>query len=312
MAAITINTTASTKITMATHLAQLHSASTFTFNGCTFAITTNPPRKPDPTPTIKTRRAGMQARMEWEELQWEVARFGDKQRRKEHGETHKESTDAELTWKELRQAQLAGKALDKSLRECHCGPWGPQVNGIALTAIGKVERQPLQVVKKTPLNQTRSRKVSKEKPNFVKLSNTQLNAFCKQLLKISCRFHKAVEVADRSVAARLKFEYFNGGTYARAHVHHMDGRMLSVDMSSTPFVDKILDSAMRVTSGNRTHKSDEITHGWSGLILNRDKLNGIRTHMTRKSLIVRGKDGRHLIDARTRVSTMRMRRIRHF
>nr|BDD37697.1 polyprotein [Narcissus late season yellows virus] len=319
MAAITINTASGAKISMATHLAQIHKASTFTFEGCPFATTTNPPRKPSTPPIIKTRRAGMQARMEWEELQrdiafrkWEAMRFGDKQERKDRGETHKTSTVVEPTWKEIRKARLAEKALTKSLQECFCGPWGPQVNGVAQGAMGKAEKQPLQVVEKAPLNKTRSRKVNKAKPNFVTLSTTQLNAFCKQLLKIASRFHRVVEVVDRSTAIRLKFEYFNGGTYARAHVHHMDGQLRPVDLSSTPFVDKMLESVMRVTSGNRAHTSDEITHGWSGLLLNRDKLHGTRTHKVRKSFIVRGKDGKQLVDARIRVSAVRMKRMHHF
>nr|AFJ92907.2 polyprotein [Narcissus yellow stripe virus] len=271
------------------------------------------------SPHIKTRRAGFQARMEWEEMQqeiafrkWEAQRF-PKEAITPNGSESTPHPGQEVTWKDLRKRALESDKLEENLRNCKIGPWGPPIvavdNSRGFTLMDS--HTALEKPQKKRLNQTRSQKVNRSRPNFVKLSATQLKSFERQLIKITRNFRRKLEVIDKAKVV-LTFPYFRGATYARAEVQHLNGKIRRVDMRSTPFIDGVIDMTVGLTAGNRPHKNKDITHGWSGLILNKRRLDHIEQRASSKAFIVRGRDKTRLVDARTRVSIGRMLRMRHY
>nr|BBE01235.1 polyprotein [Narcissus yellow stripe virus] len=269
---------------------------------------------------VKTRRAGMQARMEWEELQrdiafrkWEAQRFPELARvGKNTGEVKSTPHCKELTWKEVRKLKLENAQLDESLSKCAIGPWGPSETPALPKGLTQTYKKPqITVLAPKLLNQTKSQKIRRSRPNFVKLSATQLRSLQTELARIARNQAKEVEVIDKQ-PIKISFYHRKELVYARVGVRHLEGKLRKRDMFSTPFINSVLDTIMKETAGNRPHDCAMITHGWSGTILNGEKLKGVKSKSHAHTFVVRGQIGKRLIDARSQISISRLKCLRHY
>nr|BBE01238.1 polyprotein [Narcissus yellow stripe virus] len=278
-------------------------------------------QKDQPKSFIKTRRVGMQARMEWEELQqdiafrkWEAQRFPKAAQTEEVQERPKAPEHClELTWKEIKKLNLSEAQLQRNLAVCTVGPWGPtecsfELKQHATTTTVKPENK---TAGKRELNQTKSQRIRKILPQRTELNSTQLQSLQRKLIKLARDAKKPVEIIDRH-SVKMQFYDRQQLTYARVEVRHLRGKLRRVDVHSTPFINRFLNSVIKLTAGNRQHASDDITFGWSGTVLNRQKIQGGLAPTNAQSFVVRGKDGKRLIDARTRISIGRMKRMKHY
>ncbi|CAJ43612.1 polyprotein [Narcissus yellow stripe virus] len=317
MAAIFANTITNTGATMAAHLKALNN-----FEGIgqfsNMKTTKQMMKLGAASPIIKTKRATIQARMEWEELQREIA-FRNFEAKRFPKQTHTQpkaqmvaESAKEVTWKELRAQKLAKETLEASLKACTIGPWGPPacvVDNLPTMPSKRDTTHRQKVVKQ--LNQTKSMKVNRTKPERVKLNSTQFKSFQRKLFTAARDNNHIVDIIVKRKTS-VRFVKYQSRTYAQVDVHHLSGKLRKTDMDNNTFVNDCLDVMAKITAGNQPHTTEEITFGWSGMVLRTDKLLGKRTKSSLKSFVVRGKDGSRLVDARTRTSYLRRMRMKHY
>nr|AIT13016.1 polyprotein [Japanese yam mosaic virus] len=188
---------------------------------------------------------------------------------------------------------------EKVLAECVVGPWGPPVFPSSIANGPKPSEMEEDI--KWPLHCTRSKRTRGVKCKPLNLSLQSYKKLFKDISNIIICGKKNFEITDKHTnKANIKKK--GKRIYIKVATEHEEGRNFKRDVKMGSFACGILGMMLKRTSGNCHHKVESIQPGYSGFVINKERIIGPHSRSLGDIFIVRGNHEGKLYEARIKLS----------